>query len=106
MTVTIPLQISVSLGQPMGAVLSLSVAPIPDQAKPDAPSTSSSLDEAVSIDPDYSTRQGFDPEFLGLGPLRVDLPRLSKSQERDASRIAGAGRARIPSSSSTTTTAS
>jgi endonuclease G len=94
-TVTIPLQISVSLGQPIGTV-SPSVAPTPDAAKPAGPTTATPLEEAVSIDPDYSTRPGYDPEFLGPGPVRVDLPRLSTNQERDASRVAGAGRGSNP----------
>jgi len=32
--------------------------------------------EAISIDPDYTTRGGYDPEFLGAGPLRAELPKL------------------------------
>ncbi len=95
-TVTIPLQVTVSVGQPTGAVMSASVPPATDLVAPAAPSASPPLEEAVSIDPDYSTRQGYDPEFLGPGPLRVDLPRLSPGQERDAARVAGAGRGANP----------
>jgi endonuclease G len=54
------------------------------------------LGEAVSIEPDYSNREGYDPEFLGPRALRVDLPRLSTDQERGASRVAGAGRGENP----------
>ena len=93
---TIPLQISVSLGQPMGAVPPALVVTVPDLAKPAGPPATLPLEEAVSIDPDYSTRQGYDPEFFGPGPLRVDLPRLSPNQERDASRVAGSGRGENP----------
>jgi endonuclease G, mitochondrial len=93
-TVTIPIQIS--LGQPMAAVAPTLVAPASDVASPAEPPSSLPLEEAVSIDPDYSNREGYDPEFLGPRPLRVDLPQLSTSQERDASRVAGAGRGGNP----------
>ncbi len=35
------------------------------------------IDEAVSIDPDYGNREGYDPDFLGTGAARVPLPKLS-----------------------------
>lgn len=35
------------------------------------------LDEAVTIDPDYANRKGYDPAFLGAGSARVPLPTLS-----------------------------
>jgi endonuclease G, mitochondrial len=34
------------------------------------------LAEAVTIDPDYAGRRGFDPAFLGAGDLEVPLPTL------------------------------
>jgi endonuclease G, mitochondrial len=34
------------------------------------------LFEAVRPDPDYTTRKGYDPDFLGTGPLGVPLPGL------------------------------
>jgi endonuclease G len=33
--------------------------------------------KAIEIDPDYSTRGGYDPDFLGTGSLRVELPELT-----------------------------
>lgn len=33
-------------------------------------------DEAITIDPDYTSRTGYDPGFLGGGALRVPLPTL------------------------------
>lgn len=41
-------------------------------------------DEAISIDPDYSNRKGYDPNFLGGGALRVPLPRLSGAMKAKA----------------------
>jgi DNA/RNA endonuclease G (NUC1)/V8-like Glu-specific endopeptidase len=35
------------------------------------------VEEAVSIDPDYSNREGYDPNFLGAGAAKVPLPKLS-----------------------------
>ena len=34
--------------------------------------------EAITIDPDYSTRGGYDPKFLGSGEYQVALPKLSE----------------------------
>jgi endonuclease G len=39
------------------------------------------------IDPDYGHRLGYDPEFLGSGPLRVEPPRLSRALELAAARL-------------------
>jgi DNA/RNA endonuclease G (NUC1) len=46
--------------------------------------------EAISIDPNYDDREGYDPEFLGGGALRVPLPKLSEAQEEDAVVVEGA----------------
>jgi endonuclease G len=51
-------------------------APAPAPA-PAVPSTSM---ETTSLDPDWSSREGYDPDFLGI---RVDLPKLNKAQLRD-----------------------
>jgi endonuclease G len=42
------------------------------------------LDEVVSIDKDYTTRKGYDPNFLGNGNKRVPLPRLSAEMKAKA----------------------
>jgi len=54
-----------------------------------APSTTSAdlAVEAVAIDPNYSNREGYDPEFLGRGNLRVPLPKLTNLQRRSAARL-------------------
>jgi len=95
-SLTVPLQIRLSIGQPTGTVPPTSVAPTPDLTKPAGPPSSPPLEEAVSIDPAYENREGYDPEFLGHGPCRVELPRLAPSQQRDASRVAGSGRGESP----------
>ena len=81
---TVPLQISLRLEQPIGTggpTATASVTPASAESPP--------LEEAVSIDPDYRDREGYDPEFLGPGPLRVDLPRLTDTQASDAARVVG-----------------
>lgn len=75
-TMVIPLQIHLQLGG--GAAPSAALA---TAAATDTPAF------AVQIDPDYATREGYDPEFLGSGELSVPLPRLSTAQQSDAARI-------------------
>ena len=59
--VTVPLEITITLGQ--GALHTIG---------PDAGT------EAVTIDPDYASRTGYDPAFLGVDDsLRVRLPKVS-----------------------------
>ena len=33
-------------------------------------------DEAISIDPDYDSRRGYDPKFLGTDKQEVPLPSI------------------------------
>ena len=42
-------------------------------------------EEAIVIDPDYSTRPGYDPSFLET--IDVPLPRVSKAMEQDTARV-------------------
>ena len=80
-TLTIPLQINISLG-----AVSTPVA-APSASVPAAVVTDSlPQEEAVSIDPDYDDREGYDPEFLGRGEREVPLPKLSAVQRRAAAR--------------------
>jgi DNA/RNA endonuclease G (NUC1)/V8-like Glu-specific endopeptidase len=74
-TVTIPLTITLNVGQPQPAV----ATPAETPAGPLV-----SAEEAVSIDPNYSTRTGYDPRFLGTGARRVPLPKLSAALLQDA----------------------
>jgi endonuclease G len=49
-----------------------------------APSVDGATPEAIEIDPDYSTRSGYDPGFLGEGEREVPLPELSEELVADA----------------------
>ena len=59
-SVTVPLQITITAGAQAPGVTSAAVG----------------SDEAITIDPVYADRQGYDPQFLGGGPLEVALPAL------------------------------
>ena len=102
MTWNIPLQVTVQLGSPAAAKQTngwgqasptvQTIAPngngnhganSSDTSLPPA-SPLPSLTEAVSIDPDYTTRRGYDPNFLGTGNRRVSLPRLSDEMKAKA----------------------
>ena len=67
-SVTIPLEVTVRLLAPSARTTVV----------PAAPTTTG--EEAVQIDPDYGTREGYDPEFLGAGDLAVPLPRLTRAR--------------------------
>jgi DNA/RNA endonuclease G (NUC1)/V8-like Glu-specific endopeptidase len=82
-TVTVPLNITVSLGA-SGAQLSF---PPVVHVAPTSTVGEDGFQEAVTIDPDYDSREGYDPDFLGTGNLRVLLPKLSSGQVGHASRL-------------------
>jgi len=67
--VTIPIQVTVRLGIPQ-------VGP--------GPSEKLAAEEKIEIDPDYTNREGYDPEFLGTGHLRVPFPRMTPAMEANA----------------------
>jgi DNA/RNA endonuclease G (NUC1)/V8-like Glu-specific endopeptidase len=81
LTFSVPLQISVRLAMPVAAV-GLPTTPAGIQTE-----SPTEFAEAVSIDPNYEDREGYDEEFLGEGTLRVPLPRLSAAQQKDAVRL-------------------
>jgi DNA/RNA endonuclease G (NUC1)/V8-like Glu-specific endopeptidase len=89
-TLSIPLNITISLGGAGQATVDATPAGAPT-ALPGSAAIGDRRDlsfaEAVSIDPDYDSREGYDPEFLGSGPLRVPLPKLSAQQLPLASRL-------------------
>jgi endonuclease G, mitochondrial len=62
-----------SNGRPVARALSSSVSPVP------LPITSATEpEETTRIDPDWSSREGYDANFLGT---RIDLPKLNKEQQ-------------------------
>lgn len=104
-TWTIPLQVTVSLGTPSAAPGLPTLSSLPDQgeqisepggivsgvadydgraAEPSDVSVEPSAEEAISIDPDYSNRKGYDPDFLGEDAKRVPLPQLSDDMRTNA----------------------
>ncbi len=75
-SITIPLTVTVSVGQDPGAGATSATTPAaPTETSPDLVDT----DEAVSIDPDYTTRKGYDARFLGGNEI-VRLPWLTSAQ--------------------------
>ena len=76
---SVPLTITVSLGDPgaQGAVVS---AAIPADAAKSGVSTDAATPfvEKLVIDPDWSTRKGYDPNFLDI---KVPLPKLSAAMK-------------------------
>ena len=76
---TIPVHISVSLGQPVVA----------DQPAVPGAATGAvdvEAEEAVVVDQDYSDRPGYDPDFLET--ISVPLPTLSAAMEQDTAVVA------------------
>ena len=86
-TVTVPLQVTIAIGSSDGAP----IAPTSSDTLP--PATVSAPDEAISIDPDYDSRAGYDPSFLGTGDHEISLPKLPAVLLEDATlnRRAGEG---------------
>lgn len=100
-TLSIPLQLTLSLSAPG---LNLSAANVTGGAlagavastTADGPSsglsdggisgddTGADEEEAVVVDPDYSNRKGYDPNFLGISERRVPLPELSEALQKKA----------------------
>lgn len=81
----VPLTITVSLGGPTPVVLQAGAAATgaatpdatPDaDTDPAAPASTPLVVEATRVDPDWTTRQGYDPAFLGI---KVPLPTLSRA---------------------------
>lgn len=78
---TIPLRITVSLGAPAVAAQGFP-APQPAVAARGLAASADELDlEVIRIDPDYSNRGGYDPDFLDV---TVPLPELTQEQRKNA----------------------
>ncbi|WP_258805799.1 hypothetical protein [Pseudarthrobacter sp. NS4] len=77
-SLTIPLQITVRVGAVQAAQQQ---GQVPAGQNPIALPGSAAVEEAVAIDPDYSGRRGYDPDFLGTP---VPLPVLTAEQRTDA----------------------
>lgn len=80
-TWTIPLEITVRLGQ----ITSSNNDHLVESSQSTDASTAS---EAIRIDTNYSNRNGYNPNFLPS--FRVDLPELSSRQEKQAAKVKNA----------------
>jgi endonuclease G, mitochondrial len=99
-SVTIPLQIQLQVRILEPVILTTAQAPASpaQRPRPDVSESepASEFEEAVSIDPDYSGRLGYNPEFLGKGSLRVDLPKLPKKLAKSAALVTAPAPAALP----------
>lgn len=79
-TFSVPLNITVSLGSAPQPAVSVGRPAVSDAAAgPDvfAP-------EALKVDPDWSTREGYDPDFLGIA---IPLPTLSAAMKQNSAEV-------------------
>lgn len=83
-SIALPLNITVSLGaQPTNGHESNNGS-VAFASAPAESATMPSLDENVSIDPNYSNRKGYVESFLGTGTRAVPLPQLSAAMQAKA----------------------
>lgn len=80
-TWTIPLQVSIAIGQPSGPRVQASVS---TDAQP-AGAARDLATEAVVVDQDYSDRPGYDPAFLES--VQVPLPTLADDMKADTAQV-------------------
>lgn len=83
-TWTIPLHVSVAVGDPAGPVLTVPARGTPPRLEQQGPEPQDQ-EEAVVVDQDYSERPGYDSNFLE--DVRVPLPRLAEAMEQDTARV-------------------
>jgi endonuclease G len=81
---TIPIQLSISLGQISQGVQTNLVVTTPTKTIDEVVISSENLLEKIEIDPDYNNREGFDENFLGLN---VPMPQLTKKQKDGAAKL-------------------
>jgi endonuclease G len=82
-TITIPLTITVSLGQPWGPAI---VAPARETGSQPSIETPEEKIEPDPSDPGYERRPGYDPNFLGI---HVPLPKLANNARSQAFALPG-----------------
>jgi endonuclease G len=76
-TITVPLTITVRLG----SAISTPDSAMEEEGRVAESRPSEFGEEAISIDPKYDNRKGYDPIFLGTGNKRVPLPELSEEMK-------------------------
>lgn len=67
-----------STASPTSVTVPLRITVRVEDQPPSATAAAAPRDEAVTIDPVYADRQGFDPQFLGAGAWEVPPPTLSE----------------------------
>ena len=82
-TVTIPLNITISLG---GQQLAVSAGDKENQTEPSSLATFDTNEKAIVIDPDYSNREGFNENFLGQ---KVGLPVFPDASLNTVTKLTG-----------------
>ena len=94
MTFTLPLQVTIRFGQPVGAGATSVAVGTPAPPGPagvgrefEDESFPAAYAAGISVDPKYGNRQGYDPDSLGSGGQRVPLPTLTAEQQADAARL-------------------
>lgn len=87
-SITIPLTVSVELGEPAGGDIGQLSRTAPDastrlgrRVDPPAAVAGAGIEDEVKIDPDYDSRSGYDPEFLGRGSKCVPFPEIPEEME-------------------------
>jgi endonuclease G, mitochondrial len=80
---TIPLHVSIAIGNPAGPSLSLAAEPRPPAPAPVAKATEA--EEAVVVNQDYSDRPGYDSRFLE--GVEVPLPAISEAMQGDTAQV-------------------
>lgn len=80
----IPLTLQISIGEATLADTSAPVVRVEPPVPAAAPAkTPVAAEEALKVDPDWSDREGYDPEFLGWDEA-IPLPQLSAEQQQDS----------------------
>jgi endonuclease G len=79
---SVPITITVSLGEPASSTAVSGAARLPEAPAGDSDSAANlSFAEKLVVDPDWSTRKGYNPDFLDI---RVPLPELSTEMKTNS----------------------
>ncbi len=81
-TISIPLEITISLGMPEGITGAIPTPqPIAQPTLSATPPLSPAFTEAISIDPNYATRKGYSAEIFGDGQSSAPLAQTKRDHE-------------------------
>jgi endonuclease G len=71
--ITIPLEVTLRVGEPQSTATTSTRSPVAPRGA-----------EAIDIDPDYTSRRGYEADFMGGGAASVPLPTLTGAMVEDA----------------------